>query len=495
MSDIAKTAWFTVIYTVGVVMNKIVSIIMLPIYTRCLTPKDYGTLELLTITTDIFGTVVGLGLTSAVYKYYYKYDTERDRNMVISTVTMMLVFFYFIAASTGFLASDRLAALILEGGNESRYYFQLMFAIFFLQAFIEIPLTFIKARQKPYFFVLINAGKLLLQLSLNIYFVVIMKMQVLGVLYSSLISSVLFGAGLIIFTFRSVGFNFDKKFARTVFLFGLPFIITNTSSFLLTFSDRYFLKIYAGLAEVGIYSLGYKMGFILWSFAALPFFNIWGPQRFEIIEKPNALAINQQVFLFFNLIIVSIALLMSLFSLDLFRIMSEQSYWSAYKIVPMIMLAYIIQAWTDFANFGIFYKEKTIYMAYGTSVSALTIIIASFALIPKYTVYGAAISTIIAFIVRFMMVNYYSQKLYRLPVQWIKVSIMLVIACVITLVSYIFRLQDILLSILFNSALFLIFIVLILFSPVTTKKVRCELIRMIRNPIQSYRSGRISFES
>jgi O-antigen/teichoic acid export membrane protein len=495
MSEVRRTALYAVIYTVGVVLNRVISIIMLPIYTRCLTPRDYGTLELLTMTTDVFGMLAGLGLTAAVFRYYYKYETEAERNMVISTVTMLLMVFYFVASSIGFLSSDVLASLILEGGKEDKFYFQLMFAIFFIQSFIEIPLTFIKAQQRPYFFVLVNAGKLLLQLSLNIYFVVILKMEILGVLYSTLISSLVFGIGLVIYTFKTVGFSFNRGFARTVILFGAPFIITNISDFLLTFSDRYFLKSFTNLSVVGIYSLGYKMGFIFFSLAVAPFFNVWGPQRFEIASKSNALAVNQQVFFLFNLVIISFALGISLFSHDLFRIMSAREFWSAYKVVPLIMVAYIIQAWTAFVNFGILYREETKYMAYGAVVAAVSVIVLSFLLIPSFTAYGAAIATILAFFVRFIIINVYSQRLYQLPLQWGRIIMMLAIAALVNIVSLYFRHNEIVVSIAMNCGLFVLFFLLLIISPVFTLNERRMVISLVLHPIRTYKTKVIAYES
>ncbi len=108
-----------------------------------------------------------------------------------------------------------------------------------------------------------------------------------------------------------------------------------------------------------------------------PILNIWGPQRFEIAKKPDALEMNYRVFFFYNVLIISVALSISCFSHDLFRIMSSPSFWNAYQIVPLIMIAYIVQAWTAFGNFGVMYSGKTHYIALGTTSAAATIIILS----------------------------------------------------------------------------------------------------------------------
>jgi O-antigen/teichoic acid export membrane protein len=484
MSEANKTLKFAAIYSIGVFLNKIVSIVMLPIYTRNLSPKDYGTIELLTMTTDIFGLFVGFGITTAMFRYYYRYDTQKERNTVISTLAILLILLALFASSLGILASGPLAEEILEGGRTDSIYFQLMFVILFLQVFIEIPLTFIRSQQRPYLFVLINAGKLIIQLSLNIYFIVILEMHVIGVLYSALISFSIIGGGLIIYTFKNVGFAFNNKLAKSVIIFGAPFIITNLCEFILTFSDRYFLKSYAGIATVGIYSLGYKLGFVLWAFAVAPFYSMWETQRFAIVKDENIQEINSVVFLSFNILLISCALGISLFSLDLFRIMSAKEFWPAYKIVPIVMLAYIFQGWTIFCNFGILYKGKTGLIALGTFLAAIVVILMSFLLIPTYTIYGAAIATALAFFIRFLFIYIKSQKLYYILLPWRKVNSILLIAVVIMTVSLSLQSETILWSILIKSAFFSLYIGIIFIAPILTINQKKTIYNMLVHPLR-----------
>ena len=72
--DIFSLVKHTSIYTVGVILSKLVGFVMIPLYTRMLTPADYGVLELMSMTTDVIALLVGLGLSSAVMRHYYAYD-------------------------------------------------------------------------------------------------------------------------------------------------------------------------------------------------------------------------------------------------------------------------------------------------------------------------------------------------------------------------------------------------------------------------------------
>ena len=261
----------------------------------------------------------------------------------------MLIGLYLFASLLIILLANYVSFLIF-GCVDFSFHVKLLGLCFFFQAFLEVPFIFLKTIQNPVHFVTINACKLILQLSLNIYLVVFMHLGVIGVLYSTLITEICVGGWLLFFTYRSVGGAFSSSIAKRMLVFGAPLIVANLCDFVLTFSDRYFLRIYQGLDEVGIYSLGYKLGFVLWALVMEPVLSIWLPQRFELARKEGLFETNKKVFFYVNFLVVFVALGISLFSRDLFRIMSNQEFWRASNVVPLIMLAYIVQAWTALCN-------------------------------------------------------------------------------------------------------------------------------------------------
>ena len=64
------------VYLIGTVLSRVAGFVMLPVYTRVLAPRDYGVMEMLAYTTDVLTFLVGLGVSTAVTRHYYKYETE-----------------------------------------------------------------------------------------------------------------------------------------------------------------------------------------------------------------------------------------------------------------------------------------------------------------------------------------------------------------------------------------------------------------------------------
>lgn len=51
---------------VSVILSQLVGFLLLPLYTRYLTPTEYGVLQLVDITTGMLGVVVGVGVSLAL---------------------------------------------------------------------------------------------------------------------------------------------------------------------------------------------------------------------------------------------------------------------------------------------------------------------------------------------------------------------------------------------------------------------------------------------
>ena len=354
--ELKKTIGHAGIYSIGVLLNRSVSFIMLPIYTRYLTPENYGVLELLELTVDVVSIFTGLGILQGLFKFYYQFEKEKDKRHLISTIFILVICFYFVSCAFGALFSDHVSRLIFNNSQFSNLV-AISFLNLFLSFLIYTPLAYIRTIQKPVLFVIISSIKLILQLSLNILLLVHLKMGVIGVLYSTTITSIILGGFLSGYTFRNVGIFYSKKLAKRLIKFGYPFVFSGMGAFVLTYADRFFLNYYGQLSTVGIFALGYKFGFLLMTFPIRPIYNIWMVQRFELIKQKNYEDAFNAFFFWFIVIVTACVLFISIASRDVIKIMAHESYWEAYKIVPIILLAYLFQACTDFFNFGIYHVE------------------------------------------------------------------------------------------------------------------------------------------
>jgi len=407
----------TSIYMFGDILRYSVSVIMIPIYTRYLTPEDYGVVELLSMLIDFTSIIFGARAGQAVFRFYCTAETEQDKKFVITSALFLGVILNGLGAATVSLLSEPLSVAIFSDPSFKTYI--ALFAItIFLTPLIQIPFTYIRARQKPWTFLMFSLGRLSLQLALNIYFVVHLEMHVAGVIYSAVISGSITAALLMVYTLPKTGIRPSRAACQNLFSFSMPLKIASIATFYMTFGDRYVLNMYTNLSQVGIYALGYKFGFIFILLSWTPFEKMWDTQKYAIFKNPGAKKTYQTTFLYISSLLLFLGLGISLFTKDLLKVMSDPAFLDAYKIVPIIILAYIFQAWTKFCNLGILLNNKTMQIAYAEVIAAAVITAAYFTLIPIYGIYGAAWATVIGFAARFYWTNRKAKQLFDMELPW-----------------------------------------------------------------------------
>lgn len=398
---------------------------MLPIYTRYLTPEHYGTLELLAMVVDIVAILFGLRIGEAVFRFYYKFDSQKDRNEVMFTSLSLVVVLNAIGVLALLLGSSVVSKVTFGSTDAARLIALFSFTLI-LQSLTETVLTFVRAQQRPWLFVGFSTLKLAVQLSLNIVFVVQLQMAVEGVIYSNLVAGVVLAVPLGWYTLRQTGISFSIPKAKEITAFSLPLVLTSLISFYMTFGDRYFLRVLGGgLDEVGVYSLGYRFGFLLSFLVGEPFFGIWNSEKYIVAREDDAQRRFRLAFMMLSAALVWVTVGISIYVYDVLRIMSDPSFWGAAIIVPIVMLGYIFQNWTGVANMGILLKEKTSEIAIGTAISAVLITIGYFVLIPLWGGVGAAAATALAFGGRMVWIWWRAERLYPLHLPWARAVAML----------------------------------------------------------------------
>ena len=471
------------IYTVGIVLSRIISFLMIPLYTNYLRPEEYGTLELLSLSIDIISTVMGFGMTASVLRFYFNKNDSAEKNKVISTAMLGTAIIMGVTSILCLIASNQLSDLIFHS-SENAGLLRIMFLTMLMTSIGEVPLAYLRIIQKSTKFVLISLIRLILQLSLNILFLVVLKQGISGILYSGLITSVLMGIYLASMTSFETGIRFDRKLYWEMLAYGLPLIVSDISAFVLAFSDRFFLNYYTNLSDVGIYSLAYKFGMLLSMVFVAPFTQIWSARMFEIYHKENSKELISKVLTLFLFGALIINLAISVLTKDVLRLISNEAYWSAYKLVPVISLAYVFNGIVYIVGLGILATGKT-------KLSALAMILAmavnigfNFILIPHWGKAGAAYATLISYLFRVILIYVFSQSLFKIKYEW---KALIFIGCIslgIIYLSHFIVVGNKFISLFLNSLLIVIFAVISYFSGVFTAKEKVVIRACIRNPME-----------
>jgi len=409
----------TAVYLAGNVLARAVSFIMLPVYTRYLTPKDYGILQILDLAVDIAAILISAGATSGAMRFYFKATTEERRKEILSTAFIVQALMTGLGALVLFIAAPLIWKHGLSGEGSTTMV-RIAAANFCLGSIMGAPMTLLMVRQQSGQYVAVNLVKLVCQLSLNILFVVVLRWGPQGVLLSSLFTYSLLGIGTSAYLLRHTGFRFRLDIWRDFRRYGVPYQFTKAGTFILAFGDRFFLEHYHNLAVVGIYGIAYQFGFLLTGNVSTPFLRAWGPQRHMLVNLPKAErdAKYNRGFRYGSLMLVTAAVGISLFIQPVLRVMVTEEFRSAAPMVPVVLAAYLMQSWTYIVEFGIGISEKTRYSTYATWISVVVCVVLYWLLIPPLAGMGAAVATLVALTVRMLLHYHYSQRLWHVAYDW-----------------------------------------------------------------------------
>lgn len=476
-----KTAKHSAVYAFGTLLRRIAGLVMLPIYTRYLTPTDYGVVELLSMAIEIAGILVGLRISQAMFRYYILADDESEKHQVVSTVLFTVVISSCVGAGILYFASAPITNIIF-GDLEYIYEFQLFALTLVTNAIAAVGLSYLRARQNPVLFVAINLASLLVQVSLNIVFVVILEMHVTGVVYSALISGGLLATGLSIFIVKNVGIGYSVKLAITLIKFVAPLMLASIGAFYVAYADKYFIRLFGSLHDVGLYALAARISSILAT--AFEAFNMsWGADRFEIVKNDNANKIFEQVFRYLSAVLIMIAAGLALFANDFFRVMTNPEFYEASNVVPILVLATLARIYMTFCSFGALYGERTSIMAKGSWLKVGVATIGYLLLIPSLGMYGAAIALMLSNVVELVWVHTQSKKYYDMGLLFRPVIIMLTSAILIVSLGFIMPQGEILWAVC-RVMLFLLLLVLFYNMPIWKVSERELIARSYKKPVE-----------
>ncbi|HEY6222205.1 MAG TPA: oligosaccharide flippase family protein, partial [Gemmatimonadales bacterium] len=201
------------VYGTGVILSKAVAFVMLPVYTRYLTPADYGVLQLIDMVLEVASIVAGSRLGAGIFRFYHKAETPEERRAVLSTAFLVILTSYAAAATAMYFSAPAIARVALgETGDVALVRIAGMSLAF--ESLLLVPFAYLRVREQSVSYVAVTMVKLVLQVCLNIVFVVYLRLGAKGVLLSTLVANILAGSFLAAYLVKGIGLRFSQSAAR-----------------------------------------------------------------------------------------------------------------------------------------------------------------------------------------------------------------------------------------------------------------------------------------
>lgn len=469
------------IYFLGGIAQQSIGFLLLPLYTSLLETSDYGVLELLNTFALISLMLLSLGMSSAMLKCYHRdCSNESEKRAILPLAVVLMLPGLLLGCGLIFLKSEWLAAILL-GSSERAALLQLVALWIFLNTISLLILSFFRAREEATAYTVLSLGQFVLLLCLNIYFVYFLRLNVTGIVLGNVLSHaaiVLFSIPLLV---KRVRFRFHSAQVSPLMRFGLLMIPTAAAGWVLGMSDRYLLRFFGELSEVGVYGLGYKFGNVMQILVVSPFQLAWPAFAFSISEDPGHRFVFARTLTYFTVVSVFIWLGLSLFTKPVLKLMANPSYFDAYKVVPLVAAAYLFNGIHFCVSPGIHIKEKSRYLpilVVGASIFNLGL---NFLLIPSFGMMGAAWSTLFSFLALGLATLILAERIYPVSLEYQRIFKVGVLGIGLYGISFLLQPQTVLATCIWHGILAVTFLLVLTFSRFLEPDESRALIRMVRS--------------
>jgi O-antigen/teichoic acid export membrane protein len=393
-SSLVKNAIF---YSIGEILPRALSFILLPIYTCYLSPADYG-ITSYTQTIISFLSVLGaMALNTYALRYYFIYKTDEKRKEMLGSVHLSIVLVNLIILAVAF---------VLMPGIVSYYhiqvpwdpYFKLAFITNFFECLSFIPLVVYRVRQDAVKFVLLGFSRTLFSALLTVYFLVVEKRGVIGVFQAQLYVIVPYSFVYLYIIWKYSILKINLNYLKEGINYSAPLIPSSICYMLLSTSDRVILERNVTMDELGIYNVAFQIALVL-SIVIRSGYLAIEPELFSRFGKDGFYDFIRKAQSVYFCTIYVMALALSLFSQELLYMMTSKAFHGGYILVPALMVGVIMTGQNVIYN-GILHGEKrTKVSGAATIVGAIVSVAVNLILVPIYGTYAAAAASAFSFMV------------------------------------------------------------------------------------------------
>ena len=450
MNPLKKLFKQTAIYGLATVLPRMLSFLLVPVYTEVMAPEKYGVVTIIYSWFAIFNVFLAYGMETAFFRFYNK---SENKNSVVSTSLISILATTIFFVGIGLLFQSGWARIL-----DIEYdYIKYLILILALDALVMIPFAWLRANEKPAKYAVIKTANVAIYLGLTIFFLLLLPnlqnegsegfmewlyrpdFEISYILIANLIAS---GITLLIMLplYVKSKYTFDTRLWRSMMNYAWPILIAGIAFTINEVFDKILLKTLLppdiADGEVGKYGACYKLGMFMTLFGTAfrlgiePFFfshaGTENPQRAYAQITNYFVVLGSVIFL---AVVVFADVLKELFVRDV-------AYWEAMDIVPIILLASFFLG--IYHNLSVWYKvtDKTRYGALISVVGAIITIGINLAFIPLIGYMASAIATVTAYGSMMVISYYFGRSHYPVPYNFRKIIFYLGVSILFSALSF-----------------------------------------------------------
>ncbi|WP_247232395.1 lipopolysaccharide biosynthesis protein [Telluribacter sp. SYSU D00476] len=484
MSVLKKLAGETATYGVSTMLGRLLNYLLVILHTQLFRPDQLSVQVQLYAYAGLSLVIYTFGMETAYFRFARKEnDQQKYYNLILSAVILVSVFF----SGLMFVFAEQAAEFIQY--PDDVLLVRWMAIIMATDGIVSIPFARLRLEKKGKKFVMARVANILINIGLNIFFLVVCRDIYQGqyltmlkpavdlfydpaiapgyIILANLIANLMF-FWLLRREFMDFRFVFSMELFKPVWVYAFPILIMNLAAVTNYLFDRMALQyllpdgFYAGRTTkeaIGIYGQCFKLSIFMnlaiqaFKYAAEPFF-------FSKAEDKNAPPVFAEVMKWFIIICVVMWVGICL-NLDLLAelFLRKKIYHEGLAIVPWLLLGFLFLG--IYYNLAAWFKltDKTQYGTYITITGAATTAALNFFLVPQLGYLGCALAFAGSGLLMMSLCYYFGQKYYPVPYQVGSAIGYMVAGGLLIYGSSLFTISNLWIAVPYHMLLFTVFLV------------------------------------
>ena len=460
MSTARKFAGQTAIYGLSTIVQRLLSSILTPLYTRAYLPRVYSIFSTMFSYASIIQAVLAFGMETTFFRYLNKYNDKKQQVYNNGFWSILIITAFFILLTLPFTST---IATWIKIGNDTpardfELYIKYFIGILVLDAWCVIPFAKLRADGRPLRYATIKMVNVIVTVILNVIFIFgipyLIKNHMQGwewfsqwykqgwvgyVFIANLIASVI-TLIMLLPELKKISFELDVTMFKEMLLYSWPMLVANLSYIVNENFDKILLGklLPANISEhdLGVYSACARLSIFLSLFnqafrmGAEPFF-------FSNAKNKNAGQTYAKIMDYFviTMCIMFVAVIANIEILKYY--VNNPAYWVGLNVVPPLLFGYVCLG--IYMNLSVWYKlsDQTKYGLYISGIGAVLTIIINVLFIPKYSYMASAWASLIAYTSMMVLSYIWGQKNYPIPYNLKKNLAYIVASIVVVILSFV----------------------------------------------------------
>lgn len=437
------------IYAFASFFQKTINFLLIPLYTIYLTTADYGLINIIFSLSSFLSILLLFSLQSAATRFHYDKETlNYPEAKIWGTVLVIISVFILITFILFLFLGEFIFNIIIPEIPYVPYViigivYTLLSPVYMLYQF------YLQAKQEAKKYAVNMMANFTINVLLIVFFLVVLKLKVLGILYAYLITNIIFFIYTLARFLPRISLRYNPMIGKRSLQYSLPLVPHSLAGWSMSMLDRLFINKYLGASETGIYSIGAQMSSIVNTVtgAVNQAYSPWYFQNLNQTKGSFQIANNKMVLIIVKLYFL-LGIFISFFAESIVDLIASQNFQSGWVYVPILSWAYIINGIYYFQVAPLFIKNTRYIPIITLTASGLNILL-FILLIPHLGGIGASFATFFAFLCSNLMATILVHKLERqLKINVGKIYKLLLVSLGISSFSYVLYLNSVLETIL-----------------------------------------------